>query len=193
MSAATDSQLDLIGRSKYALAANGLTVSRLLLSPVLAYFILQENPAWFTFALGWALGATDFVDGKLARYARPTKFGAFVDPLADKLVILLAGWALVDVGRFAALPIILIAIREVGIQGYRSYWSRQGLSIPARKSAKYKVFVQGIAVAAAMFPALDGALWIADWLLWIAVVFTWVSALQYVLDGRSALRTTGER
>ncbi len=193
MNAATDSQIDLIGRSKYALAANGLTVSRLILSPVLAYFILQQNPAWFTFTLGWALGATDFVDGKLARYATPTKFGAFVDPLADKLVILLAGWALVDVGRFPALPIILIAIREVGIQAYRSYWSRKGLAIPARKSAKYKVFVQGIAVAAAMFPALDGALWIADWLLWIAVVFTWVSALQYVLDGRDALRTTGER
>lgn len=193
MSTVTDSPIDLIGRSKYALAANGMTVSRLLLSPVLAYLILQKNPSWAAFTLGWALGATDFVDGKLARRAKPTKFGAFVDPLADKLVILLAGWALVDVGRFAALPIILIAIREVGIQVYRSYWSRHGLAIPARKSAKYKVFVQGIAVSAAMFPLLDGALWIADALIWLAVVFTWVSAAQYVLDGRDALRTDGQR
>lgn len=191
MSAATDARVDLFGRSKYALAANGLTVSRLLLAPVLAYMILQQNPSWPVFLLGWALGATDFADGKLARYAVPTKFGAFVDPLADKLVILLAGWALVDVGRFAALPIILIAIREVGIMLYRSYWSRSGLAIPARQSAKYKVFVQGIAISAATCPALDGALWIADWLIWLAVIFTWVSALQYVLDGRGAMRTSG--
>ncbi len=185
--------VDLIGRSRYALAANALTISRFLLSPVLAALILQQNPWWLTFWLGWALGATDLFDGRLARHAEPTRFGAFFDPLADKLVVLLAGFALVSIDRFPLLPMVLITIREVGIVVYRSYWGRRGLSIPARTSAKYKTFIQGIAIAAAMCPALDSALWVADALLWLAVVFTLGTAVQYMMDGQDALRTGGTR
>jgi CDP-diacylglycerol--glycerol-3-phosphate 3-phosphatidyltransferase len=185
--------VDPIGRSKYALAANSLTISRFLLAPVLAALVLKQNPWWLTFWFGWALGATDLFDGKLARQAEPTRFGAFFDPLADKLVVLLAGFALVNIGRFPLLPLVLITVREVGIMAYRSYWSRRGLAVPARKSAKYKVFVQGIAIAAAMCPALDGALWVADAILWLAVVFTIVTGLQYLADGSDALRSTGSR
>lgn len=182
---------DLIGSSRYAIAANGLTVGRLVLAPVLAWMILDESQPWLTFWLALALGASDFFDGKLARYARPTKLGAFVDPLADKAVVLLAGFALVELGRFPLLPWLVIAVREVGIQLYRSYWAKQGFAIPARPSAKYKVFVQGLVIAFALFPLFDESPWIADGFLWLAVVFTIVSGAQYVIDGRRALRTTG--
>ncbi len=185
--------MDLIGSSRYALAANGLTIGRLLLAPVFALLILERNPWWVTFFLGWVLGASDLFDGKLARQATPTKFGAFFDPLADKAVVLLGGFALVSVGRFPLLPLVLIAVREVGIQTYRSYWTREGLAIPARQSGKYKVFVQGIAISAATCPWLDGAPMVADLLLWIAVAFTLVSGAQYLIDGRGALRTSGIR
>ena len=77
-----------------------------------------------------------------------------------------------------------------GVRGART---GRGLSVPARTSAKYKTFVQGIAIAAAMCPALDGALWVADWLLWLSVAFTLVTAAQYLLDGQDALRTGGSR
>ncbi len=194
---------DLIGSSRYALAANGLTVGRLILAPVLAWMILEIGPItspdrgsgfrWLTFALAMVLGASDFFDGKLARHAKPTKFGAFVDPLADKAVVLLAGFALVSVGRFHVVPWILITIREVSIQIYRSYWAKRGLAIPARPSGKYKVFVQGLVIAFALLPWLDDAFWVADGFLWLAVVFTLVSGAQYVLDGRAALRTSGAR
>lgn len=184
---------DLIGSSKYALAANGLTIARFLLAPVLALLVLEQNPWWLTFWLGWALGATDLFDGQLARQAAPTRFGAFFDPLADKLVVLLTGFALVQIDRFSLLPMVLITVREIGIMVYRSYWGRRGLAVPARTSAKYKTFVQGIALAAAMCPWLDSALWIADALLWLAVAFTIVTGLQYVNDGSDALRTTGSR
>ncbi len=185
--------MDTIGSSVYALSANGLTVLRFALAPVLAALVLERNPWWVTFWLGWALGATDLLDGKLARQATPTRFGAFFDPLADKLVVVLTGFALVSVGRFPALPIVLITVREVGIQLYRSYWGRRGWSIPARTSAKYKTFIQGVALAAAMCPALNSALWVADVLLWVAVAFTLATGIQYVLDGQSALRRGGER
>lgn len=185
---------DLIGSSRYALAANALTVGRLLLAPVLAWMILQETNRWATFTLGIILGASDFFDGKLARNATPTRVGAFFDPLADKAVVLLAGFALVEIGRFPLWPWVIIAIREVGIQLYRSYWARQSFSIPARPSGKYKVFVQGLVIAFALLPPLDdSAPWVADTFLYLALAFTVVSGAQYVLDGRAALRTSGVR
>ncbi len=186
-------KMDLIGSSRYALAANGLTIGRLLMAPVLALLVLEQNPTWVNFVLGWILGATDLFDGRLARNATPTKFGAFFDPLADKAVVLLTGFAIATHRPDWMIPMVLITVREVGIQLYRSYWSREGLAIPARKSAKYKVFVQGLALAAAMCPWLDGYGWFSTALLWISVVFTVVTGLQYVLDGRDALRTTGAR
>ncbi len=186
-------ELSMIGTSPWSKAANSLTIFRIAGAPVLALLVLAQNPWWLTFWFGWFLGATDLFDGQLARRAAPTRVGAFLDPLADKVVVLLAGAALVSVGRFSWIPIALIAVREVAIQLYRSYWGRRGLAIPARKSAKYKTLVQGVALAAALCPALDGALWVADVLLWLAVVFTIVTGVQYALDGRDALRTTGER
>jgi CDP-diacylglycerol--glycerol-3-phosphate 3-phosphatidyltransferase len=185
--------MDFIGRSRWALAANALTISRITMAPVLAMMIAYRNPWWVSFWFGWFLGFTDFLDGRLARRSAPTRVGAFLDPLADKAVILLAGGVLVAIGRFWWLPMALIALREFALMAYRSYWGRRGMAIPARTSAKYKTLVQGIAVAAAMCPALDGQLWVADVLLWFAVIFTVVSGLQYAWDGQSALRVTGER
>ncbi|MGI9597305.1 MAG: CDP-alcohol phosphatidyltransferase family protein, partial [Acidimicrobiales bacterium] len=174
-------------------AANSLTVIRITTALVLALMVLAKNPWWVTFWFGWFLGATDYLDGQLARRAAPTRVGAFLDPLADKVVVLLVGYALVWLDRFGWLPITLIAVREVAIMVYRSYWGRRGLAIPARKSAKYKTLIQGVALAAAMCPALDDHLWVADTLLWLAVAFTLISGLQYAIDGRNSLRTTGER
>lgn len=186
-------EIHLIGTSRWALAANSLTVARIALAPVLALLVASRNPWWVTFWMGWLLGATDVIDGSLARRATPTRLGAFLDPLADKVVVLLVGFTLVSIGRFPALPVVIIAVREVAIMAYRSYWGRRGLAIPARQSAKYKTLVQGVALAAALCPPLDPHPWVADALLWLAVIFTLVSGLQYVLDGRDSLRVTGQR
>ena len=185
--------LGILGPTSWARSANALAVLRVVGSPVMAALIVQRNPWWVTFWLGLALGITDAIDGRLARMAEPTRLGAFLDPLADKVLALTVGFTLVAVGRFWWLPVTIIAVREVGLMAYRSYWSRQGLAIPARPSAKYKTLVQGVAMAAALFPPLDGWPWVADGLLWLAVAFTVVSGAQYLLDGRNALRTTGAR
>jgi CDP-diacylglycerol--glycerol-3-phosphate 3-phosphatidyltransferase len=186
-------ELSLVGRSPWALLANSLTVSRIVATPLLTMLILERNPWWVTFWLGIALAFTDFLDGRVARRAVPTRAGAFLDPLADKIVVLAAGYALVAIGRFSWIPITLIAARELAIMAYRSYWGRRGLAIPARQSAKYKTVIQGLALAAATCPPLEGAPWVADGLLWIAVAFTLYTGIQYALDGRAALRTTGAR
>lgn len=185
--------MSLIGTSRWALAANAITIVRTILAPVLAAMVAYRNPWWVTFWFGWLLGFSDYLDGRLARRSAPTRVGAFLDPLADKAVVLLVGYALVAIGRFPWLPITLIALRELAITVYRSYWGRRGLAVPARRSAKFKTLVQGLALAAAMCPALDGQEWVADTLLWFAVAFTLVSGLQYAMDGQGVLRQDGRR
>jgi CDP-diacylglycerol--glycerol-3-phosphate 3-phosphatidyltransferase len=107
-------------------------------------------------------------------------------------VILGSAICLVAVERYWWLPVALIGVRELGITAWRARWVREGLSIPARQSAKYKTLVQGVALALAVFPPLDTADEAVAVALWIAVAFTIVTGIQYVLDRKSALSRTGD-
>ncbi|RMH69509.1 MAG: CDP-diacylglycerol--glycerol-3-phosphate 3-phosphatidyltransferase, partial [Actinomyces sp.] len=122
-----------------------------------------------------------------------SRSGAFLDPLADKVVVLGAATCLVIVERYQWLPVVLVAVREVGITVWRARWARQGLAVPARRSAKYKTFVQGAALALAVFPPLEDADAVVAAAWWVAVVFTLVTGWQYLRDGQAATSTSGER
>ena len=89
----------------------------------------------------------------MARRHGTTRSGAFLDPLADKAVVLGALIALAAQGHLPWLPVVLITVREVGMQVYRSWVGRRGVSIPARNSAKLKTFVQDLAVGRVHHPA----------------------------------------
>ncbi|MBI2704985.1 MAG: CDP-alcohol phosphatidyltransferase family protein [Actinobacteria bacterium] len=177
----------LYGPSAIATPANFVTVLRLLISPLLFSLVVQDQPSWMVFVLWVALATTDGIDGYIARRQGTTRSGAFLDPLADKVLVLGAMSSLAVIGRFAWVPVLIIAAREIAISLYRVYWGRRGLAIPARRSAKAKTLVQSIAVGAALFPALpDTSLWVANVLLWASVALAVVSAAQYFLDGSRA-------
>lgn len=173
--------------------ANLLTIARLLLSPVLFWLVLDaeadRGASWEAFGLGMIMAATDFFDGWAARRAAAvSRSGAFLDPLADKVVILGVGSCLVAVDRYWWLPVAVIAARELGITAWRTRWARAGVVIPARRSAKYKAALQGLALSLAVFPPLSSADTVVVAALWLAVAFTLISGLQYVLDGSAAAR-----
>src|SRR3546814_8616656 len=91
-----------------------------------------------------------------------TRSGAFLDPLADKVLVLGAMVALVANGTFWWLPVSVIALRELGIQAFRSYWGRRGLAVPATAMAKAKTVVQEVAVGFGLLPlTVDDATWVA--------------------------------
>ena len=172
--------------------ANLLTIARLLFSPLLFLLILQaedvRGASWAAFGLGVALAGTDFFDGRVARRANVvSRSGAFLDPLADKVVVLGAAFCLVAVERYWWVPVTIMAFRELGITAWRARWAGEGVSIPARRSAKYKTFVQGVALAMAVMPSLENSDAVLTGALWVAVAFTLVTGLQYLLDGRAAL------
>jgi CDP-diacylglycerol--glycerol-3-phosphate 3-phosphatidyltransferase len=180
----------------FATPANILTLSRILLAPPLFAIILMADDtrgaSWAAFAIGLFVAITDNLDGKLARRQGTTRSGAFLDPLADKIVVLGVMVCLVRVDRYWWLPVVLIAARELAVSVWRTYWARRGVSIPARRSAKYKTLVQGVALLLAVLPPLEDADAFHALMLWIAVGFTLFTGAQYALDGQKATNRTGE-
>ena len=177
--------------------ANLVSLSRLLLSPLLFWTVLEADgnsgTSWLAVFLGFVLAVSDILDGHLARIrGTVSKWGAFIDPLADKVVVIGTALCLVEVERFHLLPVVLLTLREIFITLYRLLVARKGLSIPARKSAKWKTTIQGIALMIAVMPWLENSQWFVDFGLWVAVAFTAVTGIQYLMDGILATSTTGE-
>jgi len=87
--------------------------------------------------------------------------------------------------------VAILTARELGITVWRARWAREGLALPARRSAKYKTFVQGVALIVAVTPGLSENEPAVVGTLWLAVAWTVFSGLQYVMDGKSALSQSG--
>lgn len=181
------------GPSALLTPANAVTIGRLLLSPLLLFFIVDDVGSWPAVTLWVVLAATDGVDGWLARRHGTTRSGAFLDPLADKVLVLGAMLALVAADRWPFWPVLVVAARELGIQAFRSYWVRRGLSVPASTLAKVKTVVQEVAVGLCLLPLTEHHHWIGDSAMAAAVALTVVTGLQYVHDGSRATRTGGSR
>ena len=146
------------GPTALATPANFVTVARILATPVFVLLIATQEPSWLTFAVGFAIGMSDFVDGWLARRQGATRSGAFLDPLADKVLVLGGMFALVANEQFHWLPVAIIAVRELAISAYRSQAGRRGITVPATKMAKWKTFVQLWAIGLALFRRLRNRL-----------------------------------
>ena len=176
------------GPSALATPANALTVARLLGTPVFVALILARGASWITVVVGVVLAGSDGVDGWLARRQGTTRSGAFLDPLADKAVVLGAMITLAAQGRLPWAPVVLIILREVGMSAYRSWVGRRGISIPARRSAKIKTLLQDLAIATCLLPPLAHQSTLQLAFIWAEAALTVATGLQYMADGRSAAR-----
>ena len=178
------------GPSALCTPANALTMTRVLAMPVLLALVLGDGPSWAAFAVWVIVAVTDVADGMVARRQGTTRSGAFLDPLADKVLVLGVMYALVAQHRLWWVPVTAIALREVLVSAYRSYVGRQGISVPARPLAKVKTVTQDVAVGLALMPfAHDGHLVLVSSFLWVAVVLTVTTGFQYLWDGRQLAGT----
>jgi CDP-diacylglycerol---glycerol-3-phosphate 3-phosphatidyltransferase len=176
------------GPSALNTPANAVTALRLLATPVLVAMIVTRGPGWAPFGVALAIGLTDGVDGWLARRQGTTRSGAFLDPLADKAAVVGALCAVAVKGGVSWLPVSLIAAREVWMSTYRIVVGRRGVSIPARRTAKLKTVVQGVAVLLCLAPSVAPHRGVLAVAVWVAVVLTLVTGAQYLVDGRRASR-----
>jgi CDP-diacylglycerol---glycerol-3-phosphate 3-phosphatidyltransferase len=179
------------GPTALATPANAVTIARLLAAPVFVVMIVVWGATWFNLVVGFLVAASDGLDGYIARRQGTTRSGAFLDPLADKAVVLGALITLAVEGNLPWWPVVIISVREVGMQLYRSWAGRRGVSIPARNSAKLKTFVQDLAVGACLAPPLARHHSVGLTVVWVAAALTVITGVQYVTDGRRAFREAG--
>ena len=168
------------GPSALATPANAVTVVRLAATPILMGLIVALGASWTTVAVWFVIAATDGVDGYVARRMGTTRSGAFLDPLADKVLVLGAMFTLVARDVFPLLPVAIIAAREFIISVYRTVAGSKGVSVPASKMGKWKTFVQQLAVGFALWPWFADAEWFWTALLWAAVVLSVLSGVRYL-------------
>jgi CDP-diacylglycerol--glycerol-3-phosphate 3-phosphatidyltransferase len=167
---------------------NLLTVARILAVPVIVVALLDETPNGDTLAaIVFALAAvTDGLDGYIARSrGSVTTFGKLMDPIADKLLIVAALIALVELDRLAAWVAMVIIAREFAVTGLRLVAAEQGIVISASWLGKLKTVLQVAAVFALI--ATDPAPLAVDLLVYVAVAVTVISGADYFFGLRSRL------
>ncbi len=128
---------------------NLLTLGRIACIPLLVVLLLVEGRASsFWAAMIFSLGAiTDWLDGYLARkWQVVTVLGKFLDPLADKLIVMAALIMLIPHGRVPAWAVFVLLAREIIITGLRSIASSEGVVIAASNLGKYKTILQMVAI-----------------------------------------------
>lgn len=128
---------------------NALTMTRIAAVPVVLVLLLFESRAnCFWAAVVFSLAAiTDWLDGYLARkWQIETVLGKFLDPLADKLIVMVALIMLIPLDRVPAWAVFIILAREMLVTGLRSIASSEGIVIAASPLGKYKTIFQMIAI-----------------------------------------------
>lgn len=137
----------------YFTVPNQLTALRILLVPVFVVLLLQVDP-WFKLfgVLVFAVASlTDIYDGYHARkYGVETRLGAFLDPLADKLLITAAFLLYVWMGYLVLWMVVLVVVRDVVITALRIYAEYKNKPVVTSVEAKYKTVVQNVFVYAIM-------------------------------------------
>ena len=171
---------------------NGLTLLRLVLIPVILYFVLV--PGSYNGAIALALFAlaafSDAADGWAARAQKgETKLGKFADPIADKILIISVLLAFVQLQEITAVPVIIIIAREFLVTGLRTVMSTQGVVLGASLWGKLKTLSQ----MGLVFVLLSqGAFrWDADGvkaiLVPLVVAITVISGIEYFYRFRKLL------
>ncbi|MDD2533633.1 MAG: CDP-diacylglycerol--glycerol-3-phosphate 3-phosphatidyltransferase [Eubacteriales bacterium] len=189
---------------------NKLTVLRIILVPFVLVFMLPFPSSWQAFA-SWnhfistygqifaivifvAASLTDLLDGAIARSQNlVTNLGKFLDPIADKMLVISVLIALVQLGRIHAIVAIIIIIREFMVTGIRLIASDHGVVIAANMLGKIKTVTQIIAISIMMVENLaiqiimplstmiaSNVHWLGDFAMLVAIIMTIVSGYDYI-------------
>ncbi len=170
---------------------NLLTLARIvLIVPVVGLLYLPDGWArWVVLLLFVVASVTDWLDGKLARaQGLVSPLGRFLDPIADKLLVVAVLVMLAAIGQLRGLEILavlLILFRELLVSGLREYLGEKGIGVPVTKLAKWKTTVQMAALALLIVAPALGPPWlqIGDGLLWLAVALTLITGWGYLRTG----------
>jgi CDP-diacylglycerol---glycerol-3-phosphate 3-phosphatidyltransferase len=174
--------MERLDRNQILTLPNGVTVIRILAIPVILILLFTSGRLYqLITALFFLLAAiTDTLDGYLARRrGMVTSLGKFLDPLADKLLIVTALIALIPARNIPVWMVIVIVGREIAVTGLRGIAASQEIVISASTLGKYKTVFE---VASIALLILDRTYLSVDCHLW-GMVFLWVALVIAVLSG----------
>ncbi len=172
--------------------ASKITLVRVALIPVylvLMYLSAGQAGVWMMIALAVFIIAslTDYVDGHIARkHNQVSDFGKFLDPLADKLLVVAAMVIFCQWGRFPAWALMLVLTREFAVTGLRLVAVQKGVVIAAGWSGKVKTASTMIGLCVWMgFPEIG---WIGYVVTAVIVLTTLYSGIEYFIQNRNCLK-----
>jgi CDP-diacylglycerol--glycerol-3-phosphate 3-phosphatidyltransferase len=174
---------------------NLLTMARIVMIPLFLWFLDAETPrACFWAGVVFTLAAiTDILDGYLARkLGIVSVLGKFLDPLADKLIVMASLVWMVPMGRIAAWAVVILIGREISVTGLRSIAASEGVVISAGQEGKTKTALQMIGIIALVlgypyhlsYVGIDlgvvDLVHVGRMLIYLSLVFSIASAAQYL-------------
>ena len=164
---------------------NVLAMIRMLMVPVVIWQICKENMIT-ALLLFFAACMTDVVDGYIARhYNQVTDFGKFLDPLADKLLVIAAMAMFCEWGSFPAWALMIVLTREFAVSGLRMVAGPKGKVIAAGWSGKVKTFSTMVGLCVMMaFPQVS---WIGITVMVVIVTTTLYSGVEYFIQNWNCL------
>lgn len=175
---------------------DGLAFLRIALIPAILVLILPGEPIDHAFGIAaflmWVASATDYFDGYLARrWQQTTTLGAFLDSIADKLLVSGTLYGLVAIGRAWAWAAFIIVGREIAVSGLRGVAAMDGVTVPPSFFGKAKAAVQYLAIFLALLrtPNTYGGLYPDQWVMLAAVVVTVLSGYAYFARFARVLRS----
>ena len=170
---------------------NLLTLSRIAAIPlVVACFWLDRGWAqWLSMILFVTACITDWFDGYFARrYHQISRFGRFLDPIADKLLVAAALVMLVNSGQLRGVHVLaalIILAREILVSGLREFLAELRVGVPVSQLAKWKTGAQMVAIAFLLLgdavPPIVGQIGLV--LIWIAAGLTLITGYDYLRTG----------
>lgn len=187
--------------------ANKLTLFRVAMIPVFLLVLYFNGPRIVALVIFVLACVTDFVDGYVARHFNQiTNFGKFMDPLADKLLVVAAMLWFVEQGRFAAWAVLIIVAREFAVTGLRLVAVEAGRVIAAGWSGKVKTAATMVCVIVmlAIGPMVEEALMamyfsssyppsrppillVDPVCVWIIVLTTLYSGVEYFVKNKDVI------
>ncbi len=166
--------------------ANKITIFRVILIPVFLLLAYAGQNVW-AFAVFVIASFSDMLDGYIARhYNQITDFGKFMDPLADKVLVLAAMCFFVEKGWMPGWAVALVLLREFAVSGMRLVAVEQGRVIAAAWSGKIKTAVTMVGLAAML---LFGQIaWVDTLVTALIVLTTLYSGVEYFYKNRDVFK-----
>jgi CDP-diacylglycerol--glycerol-3-phosphate 3-phosphatidyltransferase len=170
---------------------NLLTVGRILLIPIFILILSTPTPnRSIVAAIIFVIAAvTDLLDGYLARrHSQVTQLGRFLDPIADKLLVLSGLILLVQSQRVEAIVAILIISREVAVTGIRAIAALEGIVLSTETTGKYKMTAQVVAIVLLILEDSHLLAWnlhvhmIGTLFLYVALLLGLLSGWRYLVQ-----------